>query len=153
MQEIKRRLKVFILAMIMLMLTGSPQTGSLQSGKQQNPIVIKDAWIRPGAKDMNTALYFEIINHGSKPDTLYDARSDLAQRVEVHETYMKGDMMGMRRAYSVAVEANSNFKFQPGGHHVMLLNLKKSLKKGSAGQVSLFFRRAGEIKIQPEVRK
>ncbi|MCU7520972.1 MAG: copper chaperone PCu(A)C, partial [Ignavibacteria bacterium] len=88
---------------------------------QQNGIEIKDAWIRPGAKDMNTALYFEIINHTGKPDTLYEARSNLAQKVEVHETYKQGDMMGMRPAKIVIVGANSSFKFQPGGHHVMFI--------------------------------
>ncbi|MGE5431482.1 MAG: copper chaperone PCu(A)C [Syntrophomonadaceae bacterium] len=120
---------------------------------QQNGIEIKDAWIRPGAKDMNTALYFEIFNHTDKADTLYDVKSSLAQKVEVHETYMKGDMMGMRPVKAAAVEANSGFKFQPGGHHVMFINLRKSLKKGSSGEVTLYFRHAGEIKIKPEVRK
>ncbi|HEX2963418.1 MAG TPA: copper chaperone PCu(A)C [Ignavibacteriales bacterium] len=120
---------------------------------QQNGIEIKDAWIRPGAKDMNTALYFEIINHSGKPDTLYEARSNLAQKVEVHETYKQGDMMGMRPAKMVIVGANSSFKFQPGGHHVMFINLRKSLKKGTTGEVTLYFRHAGQIKITPEVRK
>ncbi|MGE5350604.1 MAG: copper chaperone PCu(A)C [Acidobacteriota bacterium] len=120
---------------------------------QQKGIEIKDAWIRPGAKDMNTALYLEIINHTNKPDTLYEAKSDLAQKVELHETYHQGDMMGMRPAKTVAVGANSSFSFKPGGHHIMFINLRKSIKKGSSGEVTLFFRHAGQIKITPGVRK
>lgn len=134
---------MIILVMLMMALPLMQQTG----------IEIKDAWIRPGAKDMNTALYFEIINHTNKPDTLYDVKSDLAQKVEIHETYMKGDMMGMRPVKKAAVEANSGFKFQPGGHHIMFINLRKSIKKGSYGEVTLYFRHAGQIKIKPQVRK
>jgi copper(I)-binding protein len=121
--------------------------------QQAGVIEIKNAWMRPGAKDMNTALYFEVKNNSSQADTLYDAKSGLAERVEVHETYMQGDMMGMRPAKAVEIKANSTFKFQPGGHHVMFINLKQNLRKGSSAEVTLYFRHAGEIKIKPEVRK
>lgn len=122
--------------------------------QQKAQIEVKNAWMRPGAKDMNSALYFEVINRSNKADTLYDVKSDLAQKVEMHETYRQGDMMGMRPVKMVAVGANSSFKFEPGGHHIMFINLKKNLKKGSpGGEVTLYFRHAGQIKIKPEVKK
>lgn len=121
--------------------------------QQKTQLEIKDAWIRPGAKDMNTALYFEIKNRSNKADTLYDVKSNLARKVEMHETYRQGDMMGMRPVKMVVIGANSSFKFEPGGHHVMFINLTKSLKKGSTGEVTLYFRHAGQINVKPEVRK
>lgn len=119
----------------------------------QNGIEIKDAWIRPAAKGMNSALYFEIVNHNNTPDTLFDAKSNAAKVVEVHETYKKGDMMGMRRTPTVGIEPSSSFKFQPGGHHVMLINLTKNLKEGSSADVSLYFKDAGEIKFKAAVKR
>lgn len=121
--------------------------------QQKTQLEIMDAWIRPGAKDMNTALYFEIKNRSNKADTLYDVKSNLARKVEMHETYRQGDMMGMRPVKMVVIGANSSFKFEPGGHHVMFINLTKSLKKGSTGEVTLYFRHAGQINVKPEVRK
>lgn len=120
---------------------------------QQDQIKIKDAWIRPGAKEMNTAMYFTIENNGNKPDTLYMVKSKLAQKTEVHESYSKDGMMGMRPAELVVIKPKSLFKFNPGGHHIMLIKLKKDLKSGSEGEVTLFFKKAGVVKVKAKVKK
>lgn len=132
--------------MILLILFLMLQTG-------QSNIEIKNAWIRPGAAGMNTALYFDIQNKSKSTDTLYDARSSLAQVVEIHETFSKGDMMGMRRTMGIPVNGNSTFQLKPGGHHVMFIKLNKKLEPGTKGQVSLFFKKAGEVKIEALVKK
>lgn len=132
--------------MILLVLLFMFQTG-------QSNIEIKNAWIRPGAEGMNTALYFDIQNKGKTVDTLYDAKSSLAQLVEVHETFSKGEMMGMRKTKGVVVKGNSNFQFKPGSYHVMLIKLNKKLEIGTKEQVSLFFKKAGEIKVEALVKK
>jgi copper(I)-binding protein len=116
-------------------------------------IQVKDPWLRPGAKGMNTAMYFEIVNSGDKADTLYKAESNLANIVELHETYMKDDMMGMRKTDFVVIKAKSSFKFQPGGNHVMFIDLKRKLKIGDKGEVTLFFKKEGKVKVKAVVRK
>jgi copper(I)-binding protein len=118
-----------------------------------NSIEIKDAWLHPGAKGMNTAMYFEVVNNSNLADTLYLAKSDLANIVELHETYRKDDMMGMRKTDYVVIKAKSSFKFQPGGNHVMMIDLKKKLKVGDAGETILFFKKAEKIKVKAFVRK
>lgn len=132
--------------MLLLLLLLMLQTG-------QSNIEIKNAWIRPGAKGMNTAVYLDIQNKGNTIDTLYDARSSLSKIVEVHETYSKGDAMGMRRTKGIAIGANSQFQLKPGSYHIMLIKLNQKLENGTKGQVSLFFKKAGEIKIEAVVKK
>lgn len=112
-----------------------------------------DPWLRPGAKGMNTAMYFEIVNKTNEADTLYMAKSSLANIVELHETYKQGDMMGMRKTKFVVISPKSSFKFQPGGNHIMMIDLKKRLIKGMSGEVSLYFKKAGKIKVKAVVRK
>ncbi|MCX6150399.1 MAG: copper chaperone PCu(A)C [Ignavibacteriales bacterium] len=120
---------------------------------QQTNIDIMDPWLRPGAKGMNTAMYFEIVNKTNEADTLYMAKSSLANIVELHETYKQGDMMGMRKTKFVVISPKSSFKFQPGGNHIMMIDLKKRLIKGMSGEVSLYFKKAGKIKVKAVVRK
>lgn len=116
-------------------------------------IEVKDAWIRPGAQGMNTAIYFTINNSGDSADTLYNAKCDISKVVEVHETYKTGDMMGMRKTHFVLINAKSSFSFKPGGHHVMLIDLKKKVRVGERYSCTLFFKKAGEVKVNAEVRK
>jgi copper(I)-binding protein len=111
-------------------------------------IIVKDSWMRPNGKGMTTALYFNIQNNGDKVDTLYKASSDIAKKVEIHETYQKDDMMGMREAGEIIIPANSTFEFKPGSFHIMLIGLKQDVKKGDQSETTLFFRQAGEIKIK-----
>lgn len=120
---------------------------------QPNTIEVKNAWIRPGAKGMNTAAYFEIVNKGDKADTLFTVKSALSKIVELHETYKTGDAMGMRKTPFVVIPAKSSFYFKPGGNHVMLIDLKRKLTVGKSGDVNLYFKRAGKIKVTAEIMK
>lgn len=117
-------------------------------------IKIIDPWMRVGAEGKATGLFFKIENNSDKADTLYKAEFDLAGKVEIHETYDAGnDMMGMREVGMIVVPAKSTFELKPGAHHVMLMKLKKDIKKGDEGEITLFFKQAGEIKIKAQARE
>ncbi|MDQ7816487.1 MAG: copper chaperone PCu(A)C [Melioribacteraceae bacterium] len=120
---------------------------------QQTAIRINDPWIRPSAEESNTALFFEVVNNSDKPDTLFKAESDLAEVVEVHETYKReNDMMGMRRVKFVVIPPKSMVKFKPRDLHVMLIKLKKDMKENDKGVAILIFKNAGRIKLEAVVR-
>ena len=116
-------------------------------------IIVKDSWMRPNGKGMTTALYFNIENKSDIADTLYKVESDLAKKVEIHETYQKDDMMGMRPVGQIVVSPNSTFSLKPGSFHIMLIGLTKDIKKGDETEITLFFRQAGEIKIRAVVKE
>lgn len=117
-------------------------------------IKIIDPWMRVGAEGKATGLFFKIENNSDKADTLYKAEFDLAGKVEIHETYDAGnDMMGMREVEMIVIPAKSSFELKPGAHHVMLMKLKQDIKKGDEGEITLFFRQAGEIKIKAKAKE
>ncbi|MCH7772323.1 MAG: copper chaperone PCu(A)C, partial [Bacteroidetes bacterium] len=60
---------------------------------QGNILQVKNQWLRPGAKGMGTALYFEVENPTDKPDTLYKITSDISSMIQLHETYAKDELM------------------------------------------------------------
>ena len=110
-------------------------------------ILIENAWMRPSSKNMATALYFTIENNTEFADTLYKVDSDIAGKVEIHETYSQDDMMGMREVEMIVIESGESFELKPGAHHVMLMKLTKDVKDGDEAEFILYFRQAGEMKI------
>ena len=114
-------------------------------------IVIKNAWVRPAPKTFNTAFYFTVLNNSNEPDTLYKAASDISNDVEIHETYQKADMMGMRSVKNLVVAPHDSLLFKPGGYHIMIMNLKKNLEINYSENITLYFKTAGEIKVKANV--
>lgn len=116
-------------------------------------IKINDAWIRPGAKDMSTALYFTIENTGEVADTLFKVESDIAGKVELHETYQSGDMTGMRKVEMIIIKPKSKFQLKPGSYHIMVMKLKRDIKDGDEAKFKLYFKRTGLINITVKAKK
>lgn len=124
-----------------------------QNKNQSSKIEIKEAWIRVSAQGSNTALFFEVVNNSDNSDTLLAAESDLAEVVEVHETFKReNDMMGMRKVNFVVIPPRSTVKFKPRDLHVMLIKLKSDLKVGDNGEATLVFKNAGKLKARAVVR-
>jgi periplasmic copper chaperone A len=119
----------------------------------EDKIKIKDAWIRPSSENMATALYFTIENSSTKADTLFQVDCNFAGKVELHETYSQGDMMGMRKVEFIIIDSKSSFEFKPGGYHIMLMKLKKDINDGDEENFVLHLKQAGEIVITAIAKK
>jgi hypothetical protein len=63
------------------------------------------------------------------------------------------DMMIMQHQMSVELPANDETSFEPGGLHVMLINLQRELKDGETIRVTLNFKNAGEMELEVPVRQ
>lgn len=99
------------------------------------------------------AVFFEIVNHGDADDRLVDARSDVAQKVELHTHKDDGNgvMQMMHVPEGFAVPAMGGHALQRGGDHVMLMGLTRELKDGDMVSVTLVFEKAGEMVIEAPV--
>lgn len=117
-------------------------------------IQVEGPWARPGSEGRMSAAYFLITNFDQKSDTLLSVQSDVAQIVEVHESYQQdGDMVGMREAGQVEIMANSTVKFEQGGLHVMLMQLTRSLSDGDSFEITLNFANHDNITLDIPVRR
>ncbi len=116
-------------------------------------ISVDGAWARaasgPGA---TSAVYLKIHNAGTTDDQLVGARSDAARMVEVHRSSMDNGVMRMSPAGPVIVPAGGDVALQPGGLHIMLMDLPADLAEGSKIDVTLVFEAAGEVPVQVPVR-
>ena len=119
----------------------------------QSGIELRDAWARatpPGAQI--GAAYLEIRNAGDKADRLLSASSAAAKRVEVHVTQRHGDVMKMREVKALEVPGRQSVKLEPGGRHLMLVELAQPLKQGERFRLRLRFEGAGELETEVQVR-
>lgn len=99
------------------------------------------------------AVYLVLQNDGAVDDTLTAVWSDAARKAEVHET-MKSNgasMSHMSAVPFVVVGAHATVRLEPGGRHVMLLQLAKRPAVGESIPLQLRFAKAGDVALGAEV--
>ena len=137
-----KRVLYFALAFILLLSACGPDKG----------IEVHSAWARPAAQGENGGVYFELHNHGSTPDELTSVSSDVADAVEIHESKMEGDVMKMEMMTSLPINAYADMTFEPGGLHVMLVNLHQELKLDDEFEIVLHFKDHEDITVHVIVK-
>ena len=77
-----------------------------------------------------------------------------AGMAQVHETMSDASgMTGMQPVAAVDVPAGGQVKLEPGGYHIMLMDLTKPLAAGDSIQLTLVFQKAGPVVVTAEVRQ
>lgn len=100
-----------------------------------------------------SALYAWIGNGTASADTLQSVSTDAANTVEIHESYENDDgMRGMRPVGPVPVPAGEQVALAPGGTHVMLIGLNRTLQPGDSLAVDFQFAQAGTRSMTVPVR-
>ena len=98
--------------------------------------------------------FMVIKNAGTEADHLVGGSVDFADKVEVHEMVMEGDVMKMRPVEGgIEVPAGGSVELKPGGLHVMFIGLKEQLKVGEARKAKLNFEKAGEVEVEFSVEE
>ena len=136
------------LAILMTQVAWSVHAHSFKTGD----ITIDHPYALPSPAGMkNGAVYFRgMENQGKQADRLVSARSDVAERVELHHMQMDGSVMRMREVESVGLPPGKGVLFrhgQPNAYHLMLINLKAPLKEGDRFPIWLKFQYAGEKRV------
>jgi periplasmic copper chaperone A len=114
---------------------------------------IEHAWARatPGAAKVGAA-YLTV--RAPAADKLVGATSPVAGRVEFHTHADENGVMTMREvAGGVDLPAGRTVELNPGGVHLMLLDLKRPLKEGESFPLTLAFEKAGKREVTVQVEK
>lgn len=131
-------------------------------------VAVRKAWVRatpPGAT--NAAMYFTITSPVEDRLLSVVVPGDVAASAEMHETMAAsggagmanmpgmasggGTMVGMTALPAVALGAGERVQFSPGGKHVMLAALKRSLSEGEHITVKFQMERAGALTVNVPV--
>lgn len=124
-------------------------------GASQAQVRVEDPWVRATvAQQSATGLFARLTS--AQGGRLVGGSSPLAGVVEIHEMSMDGTTMRMRAIPALELPAGQAVELKPGGHHLMLMDLKQPLKAGDAVTVSLLIEtRSGQrqtLELRAEVR-
>lgn len=114
-------------------------------------VEVKDAWVRASVPSQKATGAFMKIT--AKEDAkLVAASSPVAGVVEVHEMKMEDGIMRMRAvAGGLDLPAGKTVELKSGGYHVMMMDLKTALKKGSTVPLTLVFKDAKGVESKLEL--
>lgn len=147
-------LLVFLIMTVFMTACGgaaAPQSSAPDGSSPQ--ISVADAWARPSPMTAgNGAIYMQLSNKGGSADALVSASTDVAEVVEIHETVIENDVMKMHPVEKIEIPANGMAMLEPGGYHVMLINLKQKLEPGSKISVTLNFEKSSPMTIEAEIK-
>ena len=135
-------------AFLVLMLVAA----QCSNGNAAPKISVEDAWARPSAMKAGSGAVYVTLKNTGGGDVLVSAASDVAEAVELHQTKMDGDMMKMSPVPNIPIPAGETVKLEPGGKHIMLINLKQPLKPGETISVTLNFEKSGAMTLDVPVK-
>ena len=96
--------------------------------------------------------FLTITNTGSEDDRLISATSPIAGEVQIHEMKMEGDVMKMAQLPDgLPIPAGQTVTLQPGGFHLMFMQLKQALVEGTKLPVTLTFEKAGTVEVELDI--
>ncbi len=139
-----RLLAAFLAGLSVLSAQAQPASAS--------PVKVDAAWIRASVPGQaGTGAFMRLT--ANEPLTLVGVATPVAGVAEVHEMKLEGDVMRMRAIPSLALPAGKAVDLKPGGHHLMLMDLKAPLKPETRVPLTLVMRDAkgAERRIELQV--
>jgi copper(I)-binding protein len=113
---------------------------------------VDQVWSRAAMAGHEGVVYLTITNSGT-PDTLTAVSTPVAGMAQVHQTINDNGVMKMRPVTSLPIGQDKSVSLAPGGYHIMLMNLKQTLKQGDSFPVTLTFAKAGPITATAIIEK
>ncbi len=149
-----------ILRPLVLTLSGVFLMSCGGSGRSDSPsIKVEGGWARAmplmeeeGGGSTNSAVYFLLRNEGGETDRLTGGETDAAAAVQIHQSRIVNDVMRMQRVDGLDIPAGDAVELRPGGLHIMLSGLTRSLVEGEEIDLTLHFRRSGELVVTVPIR-
>lgn len=157
-----RLLFAFASALIIVIATALIAIALDDKGDADGALTVNDAWVRetiPVDDDAGvvTGAFMQIKNTTGATDTLVSTAVDpaIATVVELHETVVDvNDRMQMRPVEGgIPIPANTTVDLKPGGYHVMLIDVQRTLTPGETVILTLTFESGTVITVEAEVRE
>lgn len=149
----KKQSKTFLSILATGLLSSVFTTGALAADVAFGDLQLSAPWVRasvPG--QVNGAGYVKIDSKAAQPDRLLSATTSGVNRVELHTIIHENNVAKMRQVSGIDVPAGGGVQLMPGAYHIMFLGLQEPFKAGAVVPVTLKFEKAGEVKVDFEVK-
>ena len=93
------------------------------------------------------AAYVSIFNQSDNDVVIEKITSNISDIAEIHDTVLDGEIMRMKKVESLKIPARSEFYFQPGSTHIMLMGLNQRLKDGETFNLNFVFKNQEKVNV------
>ena len=139
----KKLIAIFALIFATLSFSGCAPEATNELPK--TGIIIEDAWVRASEYSAKaggmTGIFAKITNNGDKTITLVGGSTDAAMMVQTHEVV--NGMMQEKKG-GIEIHVGQTVTLQPGGLHIMLMNLTNPIVVGDKVDFTFKFEGADE---------
>jgi copper(I)-binding protein len=113
-----------------------------------------DAYIRLAPPSAPAAGAFMVIrNTGNKATAIVKADNPVSKFTELHTHLHEDGVMKMRPVKSIPVPAGGEAVLQPGGLHIMMIDLKSPLKEGDTVPLTFTFDDGSTKQVAVPIKK
>ncbi|MEU4472089.1 copper chaperone PCu(A)C [Micromonospora sp. NPDC023888] len=113
-------------------------SASVSANSDAGVLGVRDPWVKAADKGM-TAAFGTLVNDGDSDVTVTSATTSVSP-MELHEMAMEDGKMVMRpKQGGIVIKAKGTHALEPGGDHLMLMNLTKPVQAGDELTVTLTF--------------
>lgn len=123
---------------------------ALLSASAWAQVKIEQAWTRATVQGQKATGAFMTLT-ANQPLQLVAVSSPVAGVAEIHEMKMEGNVMKMRALPVLNLPAGQPVALKPGGHHLMLMDLKAPLAPNSSVSLTLTFKDALGVQSQQQL--
>ncbi len=96
--------------------------------------------------------FVTIVNNGGADDRLLGVASPIAGRAELHSMEVTDGIMKMRPVPDgISILAGQTVALEPGGYHIMFLDLTGPIEEGARVPLTLTFEKAGAVEVEMAV--
>ncbi len=132
-----------VIAVSLLALTGcTPESSPTESASRPagDAVTIEDAWVKSAEEGMS-AGFGTLVNSGDDDVTVVSVTSEASDMLELHETVENeaGEMVMREKDGGFVIPAGGKLALEPGGNHIMMMDLTGPLTAGSDVTFTLMF--------------
>lgn len=130
----------------------TPAASSAATASAEDVSVV-DAWVKAADEGMSAA-FGEIRNAGTADATLASVTTPASSMVELHETTAdaSGQMVMREKEGGFTIPAGGTHLLEPGGDHIMLMELSAPLRPGEEVELELTFDDGSSLTVSAPVK-
>jgi len=128
-------------------------SSGLYAGTAAEDVQAEGAYARavpPGQP--NSAAFVSLTNKSDADHALVAAESSASKVVELHTHLLEEGMMKMRPVAKIDLPAGETVELQPGGLHLMLIDLARQLSPGEEVSITLVFEDGSRTSLKVPVK-
>lgn len=126
--------------------TGSAAAEHTTDAAHAEPVALTGGWAKAG--EGMTGVFGTLENHGDADIALTAVDSPAAAMVELHETVTSGSSATMRPVEGgFTIPAGGTFLLEPGGDHIMFMDMAAPLLPGDEVPLTLHFDDGSELEL------